>query len=73
MADHGINVSRADTAVATPNAATCGIPFVIGTAPLSKATGTAATAGTPVLSPATPKRRNSWAMTTTGQSSPFAR
>ena len=49
MADHGINVSRADTAVATPNAATCGIPFVIGTAPLSKATGTAATAGTPVL------------------------
>ena len=31
MADHGINVSRADTAVATPNAATCGIPFVIGT------------------------------------------
>lgn len=43
MADHGINVSRADTAVATPNAATCGIPFVIGTAPLSKATGTAAT------------------------------
>ena len=34
MADHGINVSRADTAVATPNAATCGIPFVIGTAPL---------------------------------------
>lgn len=49
MADHGINVSRADTAVATPNAATCGIPFVIGTAPLSKATGTAATVGTPVL------------------------
>lgn len=49
MADHGINVSRADAAVATPNAATCGIPFVIGTAPLSKATGTAATAGTPVL------------------------
>ena len=45
MADHGINVSRADTAVATPNTATCGIPFVIGTAPLSKATGTAATAG----------------------------
>ena len=43
MADHGINVSRADTAVATPNAATCGIPFVVGTAPLSKATGTAAT------------------------------
>ena len=40
MADHGINVSRADTAVATPNTATCGIPFVIGTAPLSKATGT---------------------------------
>ena len=32
MADHGINVSRADTAVATPNTATCGIPFVIGTA-----------------------------------------
>ena len=31
MADHGINVSRADTAVATPNTATCGIPFVIGT------------------------------------------
>ena len=30
MADHGINVSRADTAVATPNVATCGIPFVIG-------------------------------------------
>ena len=49
MADHGINVSRADTAVATPNTATCGIPFVIGTAPLSKATGTAATAGLPVL------------------------
>lgn len=49
MADHGINVSRADTAVATPNTATCGIPFVIGTAPLSKATGTAATSGLPVL------------------------
>ena len=49
MADHGINVSRADTAVATPNTATCGIPFVIGTAPLSKATGTPATAGLPVL------------------------
>ena len=49
MADHGINVSRADTAVATPNTATCGIPFVIGTAPLSKATGTAAIAGLPVL------------------------
>ena len=49
MADHGINVSRADTAVATPNTATCGIPFVIGTAPLSKATGTAAAAGLPVL------------------------
>ena len=49
MADHGINVTRADTAVATPNTATSGIPFVIGTAPLSKATGTAATAGIPVL------------------------
>lgn len=49
MADHGINVTRADTAVATPNTATSGIPFIIGTAPLSKATGTAATAGIPVL------------------------
>lgn len=28
MADHGINVSRADTAVATPNTATCGMPLV---------------------------------------------
>ena len=73
MADHGINVSRADTAVATPNTATCGIPFVIGTAPLSKATGTAATAGLPGSAPAMMRQRSIWAMTTTGPSTPSVR
>ena len=49
MANHGINVTQASTAVSTPNTANVGIPFVVGPAPLGAATGTAATVGKPVL------------------------
>jgi hypothetical protein len=45
MANHGVYVTQNATSVSAPTEATSGIPFVIGTAPL---TGTA-TAGTPVL------------------------
>ena len=50
MANHGVFVTEAATGVSTPNEATCGIPFVIGVAPLSLADAdTRATALTPVL------------------------
>ncbi len=50
MANHGIYVTQQATAVATPNTANVGIPFVVGPAPLSSATGdTPATIGIPVL------------------------
>ena len=49
MANHGIHVTQAATAVSTPNTASVGIPFVVGPAPLATATGTAATIGKPVL------------------------
>lgn len=48
MANHGIFVTQKDTGVATPSTATSGVPFVVGTAPLSTAEN-AATAGVPVL------------------------
>lgn len=48
MAKHGVFVERRDTAISTPVQAETGIPFVVGTAPLSQA-GHAATANVPVL------------------------
>ncbi|MCD8361735.1 MAG: phage tail protein [Lachnospiraceae bacterium] len=48
MANHGVFVTQNDTSVSTPNVATSGIPFVVGSAPLSEAESPA-TAGIPVL------------------------
>lgn len=50
MANHGVFVSEADTALSTINTASSGIPFVIGSANLTAApAATRATAGVPFL------------------------
>lgn len=50
MANHGVYTNSVATSVGTPNEATSGIPFVIGSAKLSAAPeSTRAAAGTPVL------------------------
>ena len=48
MPNHGVFVRQAATSVSTPNVAECGIPFVIGTAPVQSAENPAG-AGVPVL------------------------
>lgn len=48
MPNHGVFVRQAATSVSTPNVAECGIPFVIGTAPVQSADNPAG-AGVPVL------------------------
>lgn len=50
MANHGVYTNTVDTSVGTISEAASGIPFVIGSAPLTKAPeATRATAGVPVL------------------------
>ena len=48
MANHGVFVREQATSVSTPNTAPCGVPFVIGAAPVQSAASPAA-AGRPVL------------------------